>query len=444
MAILFALLATSMLGLLTDGKVIDYEVDGGAVPDKYDWDTLWANGAALNSTLRSLQPGDVFVIPKMKHFYLMGGILVANLSSVTLQFDGVLDFSSGPALLNAEEYIKRWPRQNNRVLECLHFETCRNVTFTSTNPDLGLIDGRGEKWWGIPGIGYLARTENRPRLFSIHSSTNILVENLFFKNSPYWTFWADGSDGLEVRFSKIDARRDGSNHHDVIDLTAFNTDGFDVTGNNVWIHDVSVWNQDDSICVKDGSTNMLFERINASGLGLTIGSIGGSTVDNITFRDSYMDHTAKGIYLKFRGPGRISNIVYENIYMDAPSQYAIWIGPAQQSDSRQPCAAHPCSLCWPQIPHAYCNATSGVYENITLRNITVKNAQGSPGVLLASAAAPMINVLFEDVVFINPGAKPFGETYMCENVLSGVATGSTWPVPDCFKNNTLAPSTTQE
>jgi hypothetical protein len=39
---------------------------------------------------------------------------------------------------------------------------------------------------------------------------------------------------------------------------------------------------------------MLFERINASGLGLVIGSIGGSRVHNITFRDSYMYRTFKG------------------------------------------------------------------------------------------------------------------------------------------------------
>ena len=46
---------------------------------------------------------------------------------------------------------------------------------------------------------------------------------------------------------------------------------------------------------------MLFERINASGLGLTIGSVGsGETIKNITFRDCYMHKTSKGIYTKFR------------------------------------------------------------------------------------------------------------------------------------------------
>ena len=101
----------------------------------------------------------------------------------------------------------------------------------------------------------------------MESSKDCLVENILFKNSPYWTFWAGSAENLEIRWSDIVAKRDHSaDSHSIIELSAFNTDGFDVSGNNVWIHDVNVWNQDDSICAKDGSTNMVFERINASGL----------------------------------------------------------------------------------------------------------------------------------------------------------------------------------
>lgn len=67
--------------------------------------------------------------------------------------------------------------------------------------------------------------------------------------------------------------------------------------------------QDDCIAVKDGSNDMLFERIEASGIGLTIGSIGGSRNNNITFRDCHMHETGKGIYMKFRGDGGVvSNV----------------------------------------------------------------------------------------------------------------------------------------
>merc|ERR1712048_1330359 len=157
-------------------------------------------------------------------------------------------------------------------------------------------------------------------------SKNLLFENILFKNSPYWTFKMNDVDGLEVRHCTIDARRTDNDGHGLIDITAFNTDGFDVTGRNVWIHDVKIWNQDDCIAAKDNSQDMLFERIEASGLGLTIGSIGSGTVRNITFRDVYMKNTVKGIYAKFRGgAGLIEDVTFENFYMDSPSQYAIWI-----------------------------------------------------------------------------------------------------------------------
>ena len=58
-----------------------------------------------------------------------------------------------------------------------------------------------------------------------------------------------------------------------------------------------MWNQDDTFCIKDGTSNVLVERVNASGMGLTIGSIS-SNIKNITFRDVHMHHTKKGIYMK--------------------------------------------------------------------------------------------------------------------------------------------------
>jgi polygalacturonase len=123
----------------------------------------------------------------------------------------------------------------------------------------------------------------------------------------------------------------------------FNTDGIDVSGHNVWIHDCDIWSQDDVISVKGNgygdrvSSNMLFERINGTGLGFVIGSIRDSAVRNITFRDSYLHKSIKGIYMKFRRNdnyegGVIENITYENITMESPQQFAIWIGPAQQAD----------------------------------------------------------------------------------------------------------------
>lgn len=409
---------------LCAARIINFETDCGAIPNNDSLAVAWANGGIMNATLNKLSPGDRFVIPN-KTFAVMGGIVVKNISSVVFQLEGTLRFSNS---------IKEWPRDKlGQVFECISFSNIFNVTFTSNGK--GTFDGNGARWWGLPGIGYLVRAENRPRLFEIANSKKILVENLLFLNSPYWTFWVHGVDGLEVRYSDVDARRDNSEEHTLLDLTAFNTDGFDVTGKNVWIHDCTVWNQDDCVAVKDGSENMLIERITASGLGLTIGSIGGTTVKNITFRDSYMKNTVKGLYVKFREEGGlISNILYENIVLDTPSQWAIWVGPAQQADNRNPCYPHPCSLCWPELPHAQCNMPAeGTFVNLTFRNITINSPKKSPGVIIGNASNPIKGLVFEDVVVNNPGSEPWGDKYYyCEGVQGGKAIGKTWPIPPCF------------
>jgi len=273
----------------------------------------------------------------------------------------------------------------------------------------------------------------------IVDSNTTLVENLFFHNSPYWTFWANRVDGLEVRNSHIHNRRTTYDGHDIIDMTAFNTDGFDVAGKNIWIHDCDVWNQDDSFCVKDASENVLIERVNASGMGLVIGSINDTVVRNITFRDAHLHNTFNGIYMKFRGDGgSITNVTYENIVIDNPERWAIWIGPAQQAEpSRNICHAGPCSICWPTLPWAECNAPRSVYEDITLRNITINNSKKSPGVMLFNKDIPMKNLTFDGVKFNRPGNRPWGFDYFkCENVVNGVAKGDTWPVPKCFTDQT--------
>ena len=93
-----------------------------------------------------------------------------------------------------------------------------------------------------------------------------------------------------------------------------------------------------------------------------------------------MHHTWKGLYLKFRSEnGVISNVLYENIYIEvrkknqsqnslshpttqAPEQWAIWIGPAQQAVSSNLCHASPCrSHLAPVANVAYCGLVGFFY-----------------------------------------------------------------------------------
>jgi len=376
----------------------------------------------------------------------MGGVVATGLQDCVIRIEGTI---------TASDDMKSWPRlgdgKNAQVMEFLKLVKPINVTITSSSAPgtrggttgddgKGVLDGRGSTWWGFPGIGYLEIGENRPRLLVMDTATNCVVENIFLKNSPYWTFFAPNANGLEIRNSRILAERISNTSHTIIDMTAFNTDGFDVSGTDIYVHDSTVWNQDDSFCIKDGTQNVLVENVNASGLGLTIGSIA-SNVRNITFRNAYSFRPFKGIYLKFRGPGVIEDVLYENIVIDEPEQYPIWIGPAQQSDDKtNPCAAHPCSLCWPMLaPWAECNAPAqAFYRNVTLRNVLVNNPQSNPGVILANSTSQMEGITFDNVVVRNMTAKaePWGTGYLCKGVARGVAKGGTTPVPSCFNTET--------
>jgi hypothetical protein len=410
--------------LLASGlnEFIDFEKIGG-IPEDGSLEMAFQNGRLFNDTLNKLESGDTLFVSN-KTFTLSGGIKVRNLKDVTFQIDGTIRF------VNDRD---SWPKNaEGNVEECIYMEDIENIVFTSSGK--GTIDGNGKEWWGA--IKFLKFQEDRPRILHIRRSKNVLVENLLLKDSPYWTFWAEQCDGMHIHHTDVSARWTDIDKHTLLDLQAFNTDGFDITGKNVYIHDCWIWNQDDCISVKDGSEDMLFERITCSGLGLVVGSIGSSRVNNITFRDSYMPNTFKGIYMKTRwsdsGPigdaASISNVLYENITMDNPEQYAVWIGPAQQT-------GQPCSLLWTKTPHAECKMSGyQTWSNITLRNIFINNPTHSPGVLMGNSTYPMHNVSFVNVVVRHPGDEPFGTDYFCEGI-EGVSKGLTNPEPTCFDSS---------
>lgn len=426
----FALLLIVLLNIVfTKAAVFDFLKEGGIPsPEGHQpsIDVCNKNSLLLNQTLAALKRGDSLHFPNTT-FFFNGHVVGENLFGVRIVVDGTVKFTDDR---------DNWPRHaDGSVYPALEFLNITDVVFTSNGK--GTIDGNGKAWWGA--IDMLRYGENRPRLMHIKPSKNIIVENLLFKNSAYWTFWAEECDGLIVRYSDIDVRWDNKDIHGLLDLQAFNTDGFDVTGQNVHMHDLNIWNDDDCIAVKDGSQNMLFERINASGLGLVIGSIGNSKVKNITFKDSVMYNTFKGIYLKTRyydaapigDAASISDILYQNITIYNPEQWAIWIGPAQQTGQQ-------CPLYWPAVPHSTCNMSGyQTWSNITLRDIKVYNSRNSPGVLIGNSTNPITGLTFENVVFENPGSKPWGDDfYECDNIV-GTATGTTWPVPKCFKDETI-------
>ena len=82
------------------------------------------------------------------------------------------------------------------------FWDCSNITLTSSN-GRGELYGNGRAWWSLPGIGYLLHQEYRPRLLTVASSRGVLIENLLFRDSPYWTTLFERVEELEALVQEI-------------------------------------------------------------------------------------------------------------------------------------------------------------------------------------------------------------------------------------------------
>lgn len=405
------------------------------------------NTKSLNLALASLAPGDTLAIANHT-FWLAGGVHATGLINTTIQLDGTLRFLAGREHWPVERY---GPKNETRVLKAILISNSVGLTLTSTG--IGTIDGNGASWWGY--AQYLLHREDRPKLLTIQNATDVLVEHWHFEQSAYHTFHADDVARLEIRYCSIENRVNDEDGHSVRNLEALNTDGFDVSGRDIYIHHSSVWNQDDCFTIvplsRDGinadcTENVLIEDVNASGLGLTVGSIGPNTrhacIRNVTFRRGLMHHTYKGIYIKSsnqahpdpRATAEITNILYEDIVMEQPEQVPIWIGPAQEADSQ-----NACSLAWPEVPFAKCPSplSTVAWTNITLRNIRIVGAKVSPGIVYGNPAKPMQGVVFENVVFepFDPKARPWGaQGYYCKGV-NGMAVNGTTPMPPCFNSS---------
>jgi len=134
LALALALALSPLSAQRAAAAVVNFQTDAGAVPDDNSLKTGWKNGGILNSTLAALRPGDTLLIPNAT-FHLMGGIVSSNLSDCSIQIDGTIVFS-GDTL--------QWPRgaDGKSVLECLQFNSPRNITLTSSGR--GRIVGSGK------------------------------------------------------------------------------------------------------------------------------------------------------------------------------------------------------------------------------------------------------------------------------------------------------------
>ncbi|XP_011031186.1 PREDICTED: probable polygalacturonase [Populus euphratica] len=249
--------------------------------------------------------------------------------SFNLTSNFTLFLEEGAVVLGSQD-PKEWPiieplpsygrgreRLGGRHISLIHGDGLTNVVITGNN---GTIDGQGKMWWELWWNRTLEHT--RGHLVELMNSQDILISNLTFRNSPFWTIHPIYCSNLVVKDMTI-----------LAPLNAPNTDGIDPdSSTNVCIEDCYIESGDDLVAVKSGwdqygikmarpSSNIIIRRVSGttptcSGVG--IGSEMSGGIFKVTIEDLHVWDSAAGVRIKTdkgRG-GYIANITISDITME--------------------------------------------------------------------------------------------------------------------------------
>ncbi|KAE8690082.1 Pectin lyase-like superfamily protein isoform 2 [Hibiscus syriacus] len=230
---------------------------------------------------------------------------------------GSQDPEEWPIVEPLPSYGRGRERLGGRHISLIHGNGLINVVITGNN---GAIDGQGQMWWEL----WWNRTLNHTRghLVELMNSQYILISNLTFQNSPFWTIHPIYCSNVVIKGMTV-----------LAPLNAPNTDGIDPdSSTNVCIEDCYIESGDDLVAVKSGwdqygirmarpSSNIKVRRISGttptcSGVG--IGSEMSGGIFNVTIEDMHVWNSAAGVRIKTdkgRG-GYIENITISNITME--------------------------------------------------------------------------------------------------------------------------------
>ncbi|KAF2324995.1 hypothetical protein GH714_022133 [Hevea brasiliensis] len=189
-----------------------------------------------------------------------------------------------------------------------------NLTDVVITGDNGTIDGQGSIWWNWFHAKTLKYT--RPHLVELMNSSGIVISNLTFINSPFWTVHPVYCSHVIVQNVTIRAPLDSPN-----------TDGIDPdSSDDVCIEDCYISTGDDLIAIKSGwdeygisygrpCRNITIHRLvgqTRTSAGIAIGSEMSGGVSEVRAENIQFYNSSTGIRIK-TSPGRGGYV--RNIYM---------------------------------------------------------------------------------------------------------------------------------
>ncbi|KAF8153996.1 pectin lyase fold/virulence factor [Crassisporium funariophilum] len=238
-------------------------------------------------------------------------VTLANLKNVTVLLNGNL---------NLPNNISRVQHEINITLN--HPSTYATPWFYIDGTDVQIIgsddfqwgrfNGFGQQWWDI------GNRTLRPQLATFNV-TNGLLRGLKVIKPVAWGWNLPGKN-IRVENHFVDAKPDNGTRDNTVSFP-FNTDGFNLSGQNITVDGYYGHNGDDCVSVISGARDIVAMNgyCGFSSHGLSIGSLGRNgavhTVQNVLFKNWTMDGAVYGARFKSwtGGQGWADNITWEDI-----------------------------------------------------------------------------------------------------------------------------------
>jgi len=318
--ILLFVLIISLIGGVHSAKtcsVLDY---GGKADNRTDVGPAMLN--AYKSCV-SGTAGAVLLVPTGS--YVLDSNVLLGGSNYVVQIDGTITIAFNTKLAGT----------------MIQWNNCQAITLQGS----GKIAGQGSLW--RPNRD-LSKYPSRPRLLRFQNCNNCKISGVHLDNSPMFHLTLIGNNN-EISNMVVTADNIGE------------TDAFDISGNNNYVHDVEVTNGDECVTVKNPTTNFRAENIICHyTAGCNMGSFGNGanqvTISGVHYKKVTMYNSEAGPQIKTypNNLGYVRNVTYEDFTLVSVA-YPIAI-----------------NLFW--CPHTTCPSPTGT---LTISDVTFKNIQGT-------------------------------------------------------------------
>lgn len=217
---------------------------------------------------------------------------------------------------------------------------------------------------------------------------NSVIENLNVQSYPVRCFSAFGATGLTMRNIHVNnsAGYAPNERSDGLDA-AHNSDafGFGTQCKNITLSNSTVYNQDDCVAITAADSVTVSDMYCSGSHGISIGSIGGKTYNNVTnilLKDSVIANSSNGVRIKtnFNTTGYVANVTYQNIILQDITDMGLDL---QQDYLNGGPTGEP--------------SNGVIVENILFKNITGTVTDDAIPVYVLCGDGSCTNVVFEDV-----------------------------------------------